>query len=203
MDQPANKDQKNNGSGNGSDRLDLRVELDRLEAMLAELKVLYEQYFLGQTPLAPDKLHNDVKRHIRMMLRAPFKSSAMSYRLKTLEGRYNTFNTYWQRVLKQREEGTYFRDVFRANLREKNALEDARSETAVGKAEKNMQNLFNSYKEALEKQTGAKQNIDYKAFQRSLVQRAKDFKEKSGARKLTFKVVVKDGKVVLQASAKE
>jgi hypothetical protein len=199
MDQSTDKNQKNHAP----ERYDLRAELDRLESMIADLKVQYEQYFLGVSPFAPDKLHGDVKRQIRLMLKAPFKNSAISFRLKTLEGRYNTFNTYWQRVLKQREDGTYHKDVFKASLREKNALEDARAGTAVGQAEKNMQSLFNSYKDALEKQTGKKQTIDFQAFQKSLIQRAKDFKEQTGVKKLSFKVVVKDGKVVVQACSKE
>jgi len=184
------------------EKLDLRAELDKLESLISELKVQYEQYFTGLLPLSPDKMHNDVKRKIRQLLKAPFKNHALNFRMKTLEGRYSTFNTYWQRILKQREDGTYTKDVFKANLRERNALEDARSETASGKAEKSMQVLFNSYREALEKTTGQKQNLDYQAFQKSLVERAKEFKARHQDKKVTFKVVVKDGNVSIKAKVK-
>jgi len=184
-------------------KLDLRAELERLEAMIKELKILYEQYFTGLIPLSPDKAHAEVKRKIRELLQAPFKNHAISYRLKSLEGRYNTFNTYWQRILKQREEGTYARDVFKAQLHEKNALADARSETLVGKAERSMHVLFNNYKEALERSTGRKQNLDFAAFQKSLIERAKEFKSKHQDKKVTFKVVVKEGRVSIQARLKE
>jgi len=63
--------------------------------------------------------------------------------------------------------------------------------------------LFDAYKTALERHTGQKQNVDYSAFQKALVQRAKDFKAKTGAQKLAFKIVVKDGRVSVQAKAKD
>lgn len=182
------------------ERLDLRAELRKLEEMIGQLKMEYEQYFLGQLPLAPERLHNIVKRRIRELRKAPFRSQAINFKLKTLEGRYNTFNNYWQRVLKQREEGTYSRDVFKANLRERNALEDAWSQTAAGKAEKGLQNLFNSYKAALEKQLGQQQRLDFSAFQKSLIERAKQFKAKG--QKVSFRVVVENGKVNIKAKVK-
>lgn len=183
-------------------RLNLRVELDQLEAMIADLKVQFEQYFSGLHPFPPDKLHADVKRTIRKLLAAPFKNSEMSFRLRTLEHRYRTFNTYFERVLRQREEGSYKRDVFKADIRERQLLEEKHAQTAQGAAEKGIQSIYNSYKAALEKQTGMPQNVDFKAFQKSLIARAKDFKAKHAGKKVAFAVVVKNGKVTVQARVK-
>ena len=186
------------------EKRDIRAELDQLESLIAELKIQYEQYFAGVLPLPPDKLHLDVKRKIQSLMRAPFKSTAMKHRLRAIESRYRTFNTYWQRVLKQREEGTYTKDIFKAAMREKMALEEAKSQTAGGAAQRHMQELFNSYRSALEKQTGRRQdNLNYKAFEASLLKRAKDFKKKHGDAKLSFKVAVKNGKVTVQVKAKK
>lgn len=184
------------------EKLDLRAELDKLEGSVSELKVLYEQYFAGLMPLAPERQHNEIKRHIRKLLQAPFKNSAASFRLKSLEGRYQALNTYWQRVLKQREDGTYSKDVFKSELREKTANEEQRAQTAQGQAEKSLRHLFDSYCSALEHNTGQAQKLDFDLFQRSLVKRAKDLKEKHPEKKLTFKVVVKNGKVTIQAKTK-
>ena len=184
-------------------RMNVRHELDQLEAKIADLKVQFEQYFSGLAPFPPDKLHAEVKRTIRTLLSAPFKNSEMSFRLRSLEGRYRTFNTYFERVLRQREEGSYKRDVFKADIRERNSMEDKHAQTAQGVAEKGMQTLFNSYKAALEKQTGIPQNVDFQAFQKSLVARAKDFKEKNAGKKVTFAVIVKNGKVTVQARVKK
>lgn len=168
-----------------------------------ELKVQYEQYFTGLLPLPPDKLHGDVKRSIRTLRKAPFKSSALQYRLRGLETRYSTWNTYWQRVLREREEGVYFKDVFKADLRAKIAEEEAHQQTAQGVVERGMRNLFDAYQSALERHQGTKPNIDFNAFCHSLSKRAHDFRSKHADKKLSFKVVVKDGKVTVQARVKE
>ena len=126
----------------------------------------------------------------------------MTYKLKMLVSRYHTLNTYWQRVLKAREDGTYCKDVFKANLRERRALEEAYAQTAQGAAERGMQQLFQSYREALEKQTGAVQRLNFEAFSKSLVERAKEFKARHQCKKVAFKVVVKEGKVTILASGK-
>lgn len=198
-----NSDQEEDDKENPFKRIDLRVEIDKTNIQLDELKVIYEQYFMGILTLAPDKEHNEFKRQLRFLRKAPFKSSESVFRLRTLEVRYSTLNTYWMRVLREKEEGIYFKDVFKAELREKTIAEAAHAQTAQGKVERNFQGLFDAYKNALEQHTGQKHNIDYDAFQKALVQRAKDFKEKTGAQKLAFKIMVKDGKVTVQAKAKE
>ncbi len=189
--------------GNLGSQEAVRMKLDRFESELFDLKVLYEQYFSGILPRAPEKEHNEIKRAIRLLRKTPFKSSALQYRLKMLETRYNTFLTYWMRVEREKEEGTYIKDVFKANLRERNQVQEEREKTSLGAAEKHMRSLFDVYKNTLEKQTGKREQIDFEAFQKNLVKRAKEFKEKHGSDKLSFKVVVKDGKVVVKAKAKD
>lgn len=184
-------------------RIDVRAELDKLDGMLSELKILYEQYFAGVFTQPPDKQHQELKRQIRRLRKAPFKASEMQFRLKALEHRYGTLHTYWQRVLRERESGTYIKDVFKAEMRERIAAEEAHAQTAGGKAEGHMKSLFNSYKSALEQHTGKKHELNFDAFRDSLLQRAKDLREKHGFKKLSFKVVVKDGRVTVQARGRE
>lgn len=184
------------------DKIDVRAELVRLEQMIEVLRVDYEQFFMGMRPHAPDSLHADVKKLIRRLIKAPFKNSQMAFALRTLENRFHTYNNYWARVNREREEGTYRRDVFKANLRERLSTEAAQLQTVAGKANKSMQELFNAYKGALEKQTGNAQNLDFDRFKTSLAKRAKDFQNKHGDKKISFRVVVKQGKVSLQAKVK-
>lgn len=183
------------------ERINISKELKKLQGMIEELRLDYEQYFLGITPFRPDKLHGEVKRLIRKIRMAPFKRQAQKYKQLTLESRFQTYNDYWQRIIRQKEEGTYSKDVFKANLRERHALEDQEAETEKGAVSRNMQALFNSYKRALEQQTGRKQELDLKAFRKSILKRAKAYRQKYGDKKLSFKVVVKKGKVSIKAKA--
>lgn len=188
---------------NGAVKLNIRVELDRLEASLADLKVLYEQYFSGIIPREPEVDHKKLKLLIKKLRKAPFKNSALNYRLRVLEHRYSTFNTYWQRVLREREEGTYVRDVFKANLREKRALEDERLATPEGQTEQGVKELFQVYKRTLEKATGKAQELDFNLFRKSIMDRARAFREQHGSKKMSFRVTVKNGKVTVQAKVTE
>jgi hypothetical protein len=180
-------------------KLNLRFELAKFDSMIGELKTQFEQYFVGLTPHPPDKLLRDTYRLLRQLRKAPFKTAELSHRLLTLEHRLKTYHTHWQRVMREKENGTYFRDVFKANLRERRVAEDVYSRSEKGKSDRQMQQLFQCYKGALEKVSGKNADIDYQAFQRNLLQRAKDFREQHTDKKLSFRVVVKKGQVLLQA----
>ena len=86
-------------------------------------------------------------------------------------------------------------------MRELHAKEDAEANTARGAASKQVTDLYNSYTKELERATGKKQNVDFAAFQKSLVKQAKAFKQQHSDKNLAFKVVVKDGKVSVKARA--
>jgi hypothetical protein len=186
----------------GDEKVDLPTQLNNLENGLEDLRLRYEQFFSGIVPLAPDGLHSELKSQLRALKKAPFRSSAINFRLKAIESKYQSYQSYWKRVLREKEEGTYAKDVFKANLRERLALEDARASTSAGIAEKGMQQLFQAYVGALEKQKGAKVDISFEAFKKSLMARAKTFKEKSGATSLSFSIVLKSGQVTIQAKPK-
>ena len=187
---------------NEGNRRHLDLELDSLEAKIAELRVLYEQHFVDILPQPPDKLQKETVRMIRSLLRAPFKNSQTRFRLRVLVSRYQTYATYWERVQKQKEDGTYQKDVFKAEMREK-MLEDAKVANSQGRvAEKGLKQLFDSYETALRKNGADTSKINFDAFKHSLMKQAKSLKEKNGVQKLHYKVVVSGGKVTVKASAK-
>ena len=190
-----------------NDRLGLKrkldYELDRLEGKLEELRMLYEQYFIDVLPQPPAKLRAEVVKTIRQLLKAPFRTSAIRFRLRMLVHRYQTYHTYWERVMKEREEGTYSRDLFKADLRDK-MLEDAKKDASrAGRAEKAMRQLFNTYEEALRKSNISTERLSFDAFKKSLLKKAKQIKQEQGVKKLQYKVVVKEGKVTIKASGKK
>ncbi len=183
-------------------RRDLELELDRLDARINDLRILYEQHYIQLLPLPPDKQHKDVVLLIRQLLKAPFKNSQTRFRLRQIIQRYQTYNTYWERVSKQKEDGTYSRDVFKADQREKEKQEALTSATSEGRASKGVQHLFTSYQEALRKSGAPVDKLNFDSFRKNLAARAKVLKEQHGAQKVKYRVVVKNGKVVIKASLK-
>lgn len=188
---------------NTNNRRKLDADIDLLEAKITELRVLYEQYFVDVLPQAPDKLRKEVLRSIRALLKAPFKNSAVRFRLRQVVTRFQTYSTYWERVLKQREEGTYNRDVFKAEMRERMAEEAKLAGSKKSAAERSLRQLFDSYENAIRRSGGQTDKINFDAFKKTMIKRAKDLKKQHGVNKLSYKVVVKDGRVTIKASAKK
>lgn len=186
----------------GKPRRQIEDELDRLEAKIGELRMLYEQYFVDILPRTPDKLRAEVIRMIRHLLRAPFRNSATRFRLRMLVHRYQTYATYWERVMKQKEDGTYSRDLFKAELREQLQELEKVAQSAVGVADRGLKQLFDTYETALRKSGGDAKSLNFDSFKKNLLKQAKQLKDKTGAKKLSYRIVVKDGRVIVKASAK-
>jgi len=183
-------------------RRQLDLELDQLEGRIAELRMLYEQHFADILPQPPEKLRQEAVRLIRKLLRAPFKNSQTKFRLRMLVQRFQTYATYWERVQKQKEEGTYSKDLFKAEMREKLLAAIEKEKSTGAAAHRGFKQLFDSYEAALRKTGANTANLNFDAFKERLMQQAKHLKEKTGVQKLQYKVVVKDGKVVVKASGK-
>lgn len=180
----------------------ISAELNLLETRLEELRMLYEQHFVDVLPQAPDPQRKEVVRMIRQLLKAPFKNSQTRFRLRTLVHRYNTYSTYWERIQKERDEGRYTKDLFKAEMREKMVEDAKRDATRSGRAEKGMKQLYSTYEDALRKVGAPTSSLNYESFRQSLLDRAKQYKEQHGVKKLHYKVIVKDGRVILKASPK-
>lgn len=89
---------------------DLEVAVDRLRS-------LYEQYFMGIEKLEPTVPRKDVDRRIQVMRKEQIRNTAMRFRFQMILQRYNTYQTHWQRICREIENGTYKRHVVRAQRR--------------------------------------------------------------------------------------
>lgn len=193
-----NRSLPNQSDVTSGQRRDLRGELDRLQSELADLKVKYEQYFTGILPFAPAAEHQKIIRTFRSLKKAPFKSSATAFHLRSIESRYQTYNTYWQRVIREKEEGRYRKDLFKSALREKSRHKDALSKTAAGVAEQGMRDLFAAYTHALSSTSGDLTGLTYDRFKESLIKTAHAFSEKNPGRGVKFKIISQAGRVTIR-----
>ncbi|MEM9192842.1 MAG: MXAN_5187 C-terminal domain-containing protein [Myxococcota bacterium] len=95
--------------------------LEEVETRLERLRALYEQYFQGIERLEPTIPKKDLERRMRALRRAQPRNTALRFRFQRVLQRYTTYQTYWKRVARQIEEGTYRRDVMRARSRREEA----------------------------------------------------------------------------------
>jgi hypothetical protein len=100
------------------------VEQPEVEKLVGELELgvdrlrsLYEQYFMGIEKLEPSVPRKDVDRRIHILRKEQIRNTALRFRFQMILQRYNTYQTHWQRICREIENGTYKRHVLRANRR--------------------------------------------------------------------------------------
>jgi hypothetical protein len=91
--------------------------VEELEVRVERLRALYDQYFMGIEKLEPAVARKDVERRLYVLRRISIRNTSLRFRFQNALLRYNTYQTYWMRICRQIEEGTYKRDVRRANAR--------------------------------------------------------------------------------------
>ncbi len=89
---------------------------DELEADIAALKAAYEQFFLGVERKPPNQKHDAVKKKLLQVRNVVVRQVAAKFRVQNLAQKLATYERLWARTLKEIEEGTYKRDVFKAHL---------------------------------------------------------------------------------------
>lgn len=88
--------------------------LSQLEKGLAELKTLYENYFAGLERREPLRRREKITRTIHQLAGQAPQNTQLAFRLNNLKARFGSFETYWNRVVRQIEEGTYKREKLKA-----------------------------------------------------------------------------------------
>lgn len=107
--------------------------LSDAEVRLRRLKMLYEQWFAGFERTEPAVARKEIDDILQRLKREQIRNTGLRFRLHQLQQRHTTFITYWRRIARQIEEGTYQRDVLRAKkLRDQALREGAEPEISYG-----------------------------------------------------------------------
>jgi hypothetical protein len=91
--------------------------IGELETALDRLRSLYEQYFVGMERIEPAVPRKDVERRLYVLRKEQIRNTALRYRFQMVLQKYNTYQTHWQRVCREIENGTYKRHLMRAQRR--------------------------------------------------------------------------------------
>jgi hypothetical protein len=216
----------------GKERLandQLNDALDALEEELEEIKVKYEMYFIGAERMEPARRREDLKRNIARLKNAFTRNAAIRFRIQALHARYLSYERLWLRSTREKESGTYRRDVLKARRKAvetrgqkgTSAAEPARPPplpvpqqqppvaAPVGQAaapatmsEPEMRQLFDAFVAAKKSCNEDVSKLSYDAMARTVNKQAPEIAAKFQARRVEFKVVVRDGKAVLTAVPK-
>ena len=88
------------------------VELTTLSQDLDSLRVRYEQYFAGLERREPSSERNDLARRFRLSKVKGSQSHTIRFRFNALQQRFISYSSYWQRTVRQIEEGNFRREGF-------------------------------------------------------------------------------------------
>src|SRR5439155_24266923 len=94
--------------------VDLGEMLNELANKIDRLKVLYEQYFMGIEKMEPQVARKEVTRVMLGLQQQYIRNTGLRFKFNTLLQKWNIYITYWNRILREIENGTYVRHVAKA-----------------------------------------------------------------------------------------
>jgi hypothetical protein len=97
----------------------LADECGQTEEDLEALKARYEAYFLGLERREPSRERWEMKRRVEKLKESFTKNTGLKFRLQTLHARFLSYERLWARSAREKEAGTYRRDLFKARLHRK------------------------------------------------------------------------------------
>ena len=100
-------------------------DLQILEHKLNTLKLDYERYFLGTRPREPMMARREIQKIVTILANSPIQNTARRFKYNSINARYQAMKRQWDNILRQMEAGTYKRDIFKANIRDKQRQEDS------------------------------------------------------------------------------
>jgi hypothetical protein len=185
----------------------LAEDLDAVEEALANLQILYEKYFLGIDRKPPDQERKRVSVKLRELKGTFVKNTGLKFRIQSLWAKLISFERMWDRTLREIEEGTYKRDVFKAKYRQARkfgpeaakvpaaAPEQPKLELSDGK----LRRLFDTYLVARQRTGEPTEGLTYEAIAERIRAQVPLLLQQHKAKSVEFKVVIKAGKAVLKA----
>jgi hypothetical protein len=93
---------------------ELAREVGDVEEGLERLKVRFDQFFMGLERREPQKERDDMKRVVARLKTTFTKNTGLKFRIQSLHARFISYERMWMRSAREKENGTYRRDLERA-----------------------------------------------------------------------------------------
>jgi len=189
--------------------VDIAEELRIVDAKMKQLKLDYEQYFLGARPREPAMARSEVQKQMTKFANIAIKNTAQRFKFNALNARFMTFKRQWDDTLRKIEAGTYQRHVFKAKLHERERgiteepiapPEKGSKKTAAAKTGHDP-DIFESYKKAAQSCGQSTKGLTPEKLQAAIRKQEAAIKKKMGVDRVNFRVEVENGKVKLKATA--
>lgn len=192
--------------------LDIEQTLNMIDKKISDLKLEYEQYFIGLQKTPPGEKRDSITKALNKLGKERFKTTVQHFRYQQIKARFSTFSQHWDKILKQMENGTSKKDLFRSKLKTREEVDINKPKKAQKHEEDNQQNTTDSisspvelkglYQQYLHIRSKCKERTDNVKFEKMvdfLTQQTNQIKSKYSCRAVQFQVVVDNGKAKLKA----
>lgn len=178
----------------------LEEDFKVLETKLLQLKLDYDQYFLGSRPREPIMLRGEVQKLIAMYSNQAIQNTALRFKFGSICSRYQAYKRQWGEVLRQIEAGTYARHRFKAELHDRERRSEKKLAKAAPPAGKPGDALFQAYVEACRSCGQDVKGLTPAKLEGLLDKQREQLRARFGDADVSFRVAIEDGKAKLKAS---
>ncbi|MBI3755433.1 MAG: hypothetical protein HY265_04645 [Deltaproteobacteria bacterium] len=185
----------------------IKEDLDILDSKINKLRADYEQYFVKTLKKEPSALRDEIDRLILRYSNQQINNTSQRFRYSTLTSKYTSYKQFWNRILRQIEEGTYERGAaFGAKMPAASVIpEPGQRPEAVpspsgGLKEKSpaaddrFKTVYQHFMEAKKSAGESVVDMPYEKFTQAIAQQTEKVKNDLNCNDVEYKVVVKDGK---------
>jgi hypothetical protein len=180
---------------------DIEEDLNLLDARLKQVRVEYEQYFLGTRKREPQLVRGEVQKIISYYANVPIRNTGHRFRFNNLRSRFFAFRRHWDDTQRKIEDGSYERHRFQADLHERER--GVRREAAGPGPPPGRDDLDQLFEAWLEARTRAGQptaGLSRERLAAQLEQQTAAIRERFGTSEVRFRIVVEDGRAKLKAT---
>jgi hypothetical protein len=171
-------------------------ELELLGRKVTQLKLAYDQYFLGSRPREPVLLRDEVRKLVLTYTNQSLKNTALRFKFNSITSRYQAFKRQWTDTIRKIENGEYERHQFKAKLHQGGRPEME----STAQAPQDRDEVYAAFLEARQACGQSVENLTSEALKNVLDKQEGALRERFGDCTVRFKVVVEGGKAKLCAS---
>ena len=183
---------------------DIEEDLMLLDARLKQLRVEYEQYFLGSRKREPQLLRGDVQKIISYYANVPIRNTGHRFKFNNLRARLFALRRHWDDTLRKIEDGRYDKHRFQAELhdRERGLEAPATGSPAPGgpAPRDELDELFRAFVDAREATGQGASGLSRERLAEQIEQQTATLRQRFGVAEVRFRVVVEDGRAKLKAT---
>ena len=180
---------------------DIEEDLHLLDARLKQLRMEYEQYFLGFRKREPQLVRAEVQKIISYYANVPIRNTGHRFKFNNLRARFFALRRHWDETQRKIEEGRYERHRFQADLHERvrsTAREAPDPSTPPGAGE--LDRLCEAWLAARAATGQPTAGLSRERLAAQLEQQTAAIRERFGAGEVRFRIVVEDGRAKLKAT---